>query len=68
MSNSSSCDSIPESDSTPHINVGSQYQCNFLPDCQAGKDKDDRDPNEHMLWNPEVNNMCTDNEGKRNEV
>lgn len=61
--NPTSNDSTPESDSTPHINVGAQYQCNSLPKCQSGKEKDDREPSEHLLWNPEIGNLCTDSEG-----
>lgn len=54
---------IPESDSTPHVNIGSQYQCkisNFSPN----PDRSSPDPtHEDLLWDPGINS-CTDSEGK----
>uniref|UniRef100_A0A1Y1LPB3 Transcriptional-regulating factor 1 n=2 Tax=Photinus pyralis TaxID=7054 RepID=A0A1Y1LPB3_PHOPY len=53
-------ESIPESDSTPHINIGSQFQCH-PPPCRKGLSRVDLEPNrEFLLWNP----SCTlsDNE------
>lgn len=63
LDDGSASDCTPESDSTPHINVGNQYQCSSIPDYQPGKEKDDGQVTEHLLWNPEVNYLCTDNEG-----
>ncbi|XP_072389156.1 uncharacterized protein [Diabrotica undecimpunctata] len=54
-------DSIPESDATPHVNVGSKFQCNipqFYSIPNRGKSEP---PYEDLLWDPGINN-CTDNE------
>lgn len=60
---SSTSESIPENDSTPHINVGYQYQCT-IPPCKFGREKDDREPTyEHLLWDPGINTICTETEG-----
>ncbi|CAH1185966.1 unnamed protein product [Phyllotreta striolata] len=52
---------IPESDSTPHVNVGPQYQCtisNFF----SNPDRTSPEPtHEDLLWDPGINN-CTDSE------
>lgn len=55
-------DTIPESDSTPHINVGPQYQCTIPPRIKM-TGKDNREPNyEHLLWDPGINAICTETE------
>lgn len=54
---------IPESDSTPHINVGSQFQCT-VPPCRPVPNRISREPSyEDLLWDPGINN-CTDTESK----
>lgn len=52
-------ESIPESDSTPHINVGPRFQCSI-----QGANKANPEPcHEDLLWDPGIT-KCTDAEGK----
>ncbi|XP_044266026.1 uncharacterized protein LOC123012213 isoform X5 [Tribolium madens] len=54
-------DPIPESDSTPHINVGSQFQCT-IPPFTSPPSRTNPDPtHEDLLWDPGISG-CTDSE------
>lgn len=56
-------ESIPESDSTPHINVGNDFQC-IIPPCSLGYGRPSQESNhEDLLWDPGINKH-TDSEGK----
>ncbi|CAH0550552.1 unnamed protein product [Brassicogethes aeneus] len=56
-----SCEPIPETDSTPHINVGPKFQCN-IPVFQSVPDRLSPVPkHEDLLWDPGINN-CSDSE------
>ncbi|KAF2898801.1 hypothetical protein ILUMI_07375, partial [Ignelater luminosus] len=45
-------ESVPESDSTPHINIGPQFQCS-VPPCAKSMHHVDQEPNrEYLLWGP----------------
>ena len=58
-----SSDSAPESDATPHVNVGPQFQCS-IPQWNPDREKANRDPSyEHLLWDPGISKFCTDAEG-----
>lgn len=58
-----SSDSAPESDATPHVNIGPQFQCN-IPQWSPDREKANRDPSyEHLLWDPGISKFCTDAEG-----
>ncbi|KAJ8928443.1 hypothetical protein NQ314_019032, partial [Rhamnusium bicolor] len=52
---------IPESDSTPHINIGTQFQCNVPPFTSAPNRTNLEPTYEDLLWDPGINN-CTDSE------
>lgn len=55
-------DPIPETDSTPHINIGPQYQC-AIPTCMPVPKRISPQPvYEDLLWDPGISN-CTDAEG-----
>ncbi|KAF5271731.1 hypothetical protein FQA39_LY08054 [Lamprigera yunnana] len=54
-------ESIPESDSTPHINIGSHFQCS-VPPYHKSLIRIDQEPNsEYLLWDPSVG-AYSDNE------
>ncbi|XP_030764094.1 flocculation protein FLO11 isoform X2 [Sitophilus oryzae] len=54
-------DPIPETDSTPHINIGSQYQCS-LPSYKSVPRRISPEPAyEDLLWDPGIG-ICTDSE------
>jgi hypothetical protein len=58
-----SSDSAPESDATPHVNIGPQFQCS-IPQWSPDREKANRDPSyEHLLWDPGISKFCTDAEG-----
>lgn len=52
-------ESIPESDSTPHINMGAQFQCSIPARCHTTNKTSPED----LLWDPGIT-KCTDAEGK----
>ncbi|XP_049826853.1 uncharacterized protein LOC109598471 isoform X2 [Aethina tumida] len=52
------CEPIPETDSTPHINVGPQFQCNIPP---VSSRLNPVSKHEDLLWDPGINN-CSDAE------
>ncbi|KAK9869215.1 hypothetical protein WA026_002966 [Henosepilachna vigintioctopunctata] len=52
---------VPETDSTPHINVGTQFQCR-IPTFSEMPDRYYRErKHEDLLWDPGIR-RCTDNE------
>ncbi|KRT84189.1 zinc finger protein, partial [Oryctes borbonicus] len=51
---------VPESDSTPHINVGPQFQCK-IPACTQDNKHAHKPHREDLLWDPGINNS-TDSE------
>lgn len=53
---------IPETDSTPHVNIGTQFQCNIPPFTSAPNRANPEPTYEDLLWDPGINN-CTDSEG-----
>ncbi|XP_060525589.1 uncharacterized protein LOC132701551 isoform X3 [Cylas formicarius] len=54
-------DPIPETDSTPHINIGPQFQCT-IPSFTLSRNRTNPEPmHEDLLWDPGINN-CSDNE------
>lgn len=58
-----SSDSAPESDATPHMNIGPQFQCS-IPQWNPDREKANREPSyEHLLWDPGISKFCTDAEG-----
>lgn len=58
-----SSDPIPETDSTPHVNIGSQFQCT-IPPVMSSMNRSSLEPcHEDLLWDPGINN-CTDGESK----
>ncbi|XP_068893870.1 uncharacterized protein [Tenebrio molitor] len=54
-----SSDPIPESDSTPHVNVGAQFQCAVPPFTSAPNRTNPEPTYEDLLWDPGING-CTD--------
>ncbi|XP_057664122.1 mucin-5AC isoform X3 [Diorhabda carinulata] len=54
-------DPIPESDSTPHVNVGSQFQCKIPSFSSAPNRGSSESTYEDLLWDPGISN-CTDSE------
>jgi hypothetical protein len=57
-------DCAPESDATPHVNIGPEFQCN-IPQWNPDREKANREPSyEHLLWDPGISKFCTDAEGK----
>ncbi|KAK9739724.1 ELM2 domain [Popillia japonica] len=46
---------VPESDSTPHINVGPQFQCK-IPPCNQDNRHARKPHREDLLWDPGINN------------
>lgn len=58
---------IPETDSTPHINVGAQFQCR-IPSFMSEPDRYYREKKQDfLLWDPGIQKN-TDNEGKNCDV
>ncbi|CAH1983323.1 unnamed protein product [Acanthoscelides obtectus] len=56
-----SSDPIPETDSTPHVNIGSQFQCK-IPMFSSTPNRSSHEPSyEDLLWDPGIAN-CTDSE------
>ncbi|KAK4885195.1 hypothetical protein RN001_001466 [Aquatica leii] len=54
-------ESIPESDSTPHINIGPQFQCS-VPLCQNGVLRVNQESShDYLLWGPSISSY-SDNE------
>lgn len=61
---SNNMDSAPESDATPHMNIGPEFQCS-IPKWNPDREKANREPSyEHLLWDPGISKFCTDAEGK----
>jgi hypothetical protein len=59
-----SSDSAPDSDATPHVNIGPEFQCS-IPQLNPDREKANREPSyEHLLWDPGINQIRTDAEGK----
>ncbi|KAJ9581309.1 hypothetical protein L9F63_023515, partial [Diploptera punctata] len=57
-----SSDCAPESDATPHINIGQEFQC-AIPAWNPDREKANREPSyEHLLWDPGISKFCTDAE------
>lgn len=56
-------DSAPESDSTPHINVGREFQCSIPPFMPGYNRPNQESSHEDLLWDPGIN-KCTDSEGE----
>ncbi|XP_018579373.1 uncharacterized protein LOC108917312 isoform X2 [Anoplophora glabripennis] len=56
-----SSEPIPETDSTPHVNIGAQFQCNIPPFTSAPNRANPEPTYEDLLWDPGINN-CTDSE------
>lgn len=55
---------VPESDSTPHINVGPQFQCK-IPLCNQDNRHARKPHREDLLWDPGISNS-TDSESTYN--
>lgn len=55
-------ESIPETDSTPHINVGHRFQCD-IPAYRSSAKTNPDSCYEDLLWDPGIT-KCTDSEGK----
>lgn len=56
-------DSAPESDLSPHVNIGPQYQCT-LPQWVGDSVRPDREPSyEHLLWDPGISKVTSVSEG-----
>lgn len=62
-SNCWSSDPIPETDSTPHVNVGPQFQCRIPPFTAVPNRVNPEPAYEDLLWDPGISG-CTDAEGK----
>lgn len=56
-------DPIPETDSTPHINIGPQNQCTIPTYPSVPKRMSPQPVYEDLLWDPGISS-CTDSEGK----
>ncbi|KAJ8925961.1 hypothetical protein NQ315_009814 [Exocentrus adspersus] len=56
-----SSEPIPETDSTPHVNVGPQFQCTVPPFTSVPNRTNLEPTYEDLLWDPGINN-CTDSE------
>ncbi|KAG5878830.1 hypothetical protein JTB14_023953 [Gonioctena quinquepunctata] len=54
-------DPVPESDSTPHVNVGSQFQCKIPHFTSATRRSSPVPCYEDLLWDPGISS-CTDSE------
>uniref|UniRef100_A0A8D8YZU9 Transcriptional-regulating factor 1 n=2 Tax=Cacopsylla melanoneura TaxID=428564 RepID=A0A8D8YZU9_9HEMI len=55
-------DVAPESDTTPHVNIGPQYQA-LIPECCPYGAKTEREPTyEHLLWDPGISKVTSDSE------
>lgn len=64
MNNFWSNESIPESDSTPHINIGPHFQCRIPSRSYNSSNKMNPDScYEDLLWDPGIT-KCSDTEGK----
>lgn len=54
----------PECDISPHVNVGSQFQC-AVPAYRGDTGRADREPSyEHLLWDPGISKLTSDSEGE----
>uniref|UniRef100_A0A1B6CCX3 Protein krueppel n=1 Tax=Clastoptera arizonana TaxID=38151 RepID=A0A1B6CCX3_9HEMI len=52
----------PETDMSPHVNIGPQYQC-VLPKWIEEPVRIDREPSfEHLLWDPGISKLTSENE------
>lgn len=56
-------DPTPETDSTPHVNIGHQFQCTIPPITSSSNRSSLEACHEDLLWDPGINN-CTDAESK----
>ncbi|KAJ8958723.1 hypothetical protein NQ318_016451, partial [Aromia moschata] len=56
-----SSEPIPESDSTPHVNIGPQFQCSVPPFTSVPNRINPEPSYEDLLWDPGINN-CIDSE------
>ncbi|XP_074037248.1 uncharacterized protein isoform X4 [Leptinotarsa decemlineata] len=54
-------DPVPESDSTPHVNIGSHFQCKIPHFTSAPKRSSPEPSYEDLLWDPGISS-CTDSE------
>ncbi|KAI5746256.1 hypothetical protein M8J77_001604 [Diaphorina citri] len=55
-------DVAPESDITPHVNIGPQYQA-LIPECCPYGAKVEREPAyEHLLWDPGISKVTSNSE------
>nr|CAD7393485.1 unnamed protein product [Timema cristinae] len=55
-------ETAPESDATPHINLGPDFQC-VIPQWNPDREKANREPSyEHLLWDPGISKVSTDAE------
>nr|CAD7443398.1 unnamed protein product [Timema bartmani] len=55
-------ETAPESDATPHINLGPDFQC-VIPQWNPDREKANREPSyEHLLWDPGISKVSTDSE------
>lgn len=55
-------DPIPETDSTPHVNIGPQFQCSIPPLMSSANRNNPQPCHEDLLWDPGIN--CSDAESK----
>ena len=65
-----SCDALvisaPETDSFPHVNVGTRFQCPIPPcDRKPYSWSDEAGKQDHLLWDPDVTDKHTDVEGEQ---
>lgn len=59
-----SLDPPPETDVSPHVNIGSQFQCN-IPVWNPNREEAQHEPSrEHLLWDPGISKVCTESESK----
>lgn len=57
-------DCAPECDILPHVNIGRQFQCQ-VPQWRSNSARTDREPSyEHLLWDPGISKVTTNNEGE----